>query len=60
MDTVTEDQCLICRRWPAAERPDRRPEYFRIPKDGILLIPVHDICPACELAYWEKITAAKH
>ena len=59
-NTVTEDQCLICRRWPAAERPDRRPEYFRVPKGGILLIPVHDICPACEQAFWVMKTARKH
>jgi hypothetical protein len=57
MDEVTEDECLICRRWPAAERPDRRPEYFR---QEFYLVPVDHICPACELAQWEKITATKH
>jgi hypothetical protein len=59
-DTVTEDQCLICRRWPAAERADRRPGYFRVPKGGLLLIPVHEICPACELAHFEAINATRH
>jgi hypothetical protein len=28
MDEVTEDQCLICRRWPAADRAERRLEHF--------------------------------
>jgi hypothetical protein len=37
-DTVTEDQCLLCRRWAAADRAERRLEHFT--KGGVLLIPV--------------------
>jgi hypothetical protein len=57
-DIVSEAECLICRYWPPAERADRRSQHFS--KKGVLLIPRHDICPACERAFWEKITAAKH
>jgi len=28
MDEVTEDQCLICRRWPEAELANGRSQYF--------------------------------
>jgi hypothetical protein len=57
MDEVSEDQCLICRRWPAAERTDQRWQHFF--KQGLLLIPVHDMCPACERV-WAMKTARKH
>jgi hypothetical protein len=57
MDEVTEDQCLICRRWPAADRAEQRLRYFF--KRGLLLIPVHDMCPACERA-WAVKTSTKH
>jgi hypothetical protein len=56
MDEVSEDQCLICRNWPQAERPDRRLEHFT--KGGLLLIPRHDICPACEHVF--RVTKTRH
>jgi hypothetical protein len=58
MDDVSEDECLICRRWPAAERAERRVQHFS--KGGVLLIPRYEMCPACEQAFFEKITAPKH
>jgi len=43
MDEVTEDQCLICRRWPEAELANGRSQYFSTDAtDRVLLIPVHD------------------
>jgi hypothetical protein len=57
MDDVSEEQCLICRYWPEAERPKRRLEYFY--KRGVILIPVHDMCPACSQA-WAAKSARKH
>jgi hypothetical protein len=62
-DEVTEAECLICRRWPEAERVEQRSQYF--PTDGVtrrvVLIPVRDICPACERAAqaW-KIAVRRH
>jgi hypothetical protein len=51
-DEVTQAEYLICRRWPEAERAAGRADYFRTERDGpILLIPVHNICPACERAH---------
>ena len=61
-EVVTENQCLICRRWKPADRPSGRSEYFSPDAtDRILLIPVHDICPACERAHqaW-KIAVTRH
>jgi hypothetical protein len=58
MDDVSEDECLIYRMWPAAERPERRVQHFS--KGGVLLIPVYEICPACELAFFEAKSATKH
>jgi hypothetical protein len=61
-DEVIEADCLICRRWPAADRAEGRSHYFRAERDGrVLLIPVHDICPACERAHqaW-KIAVTRH
>jgi hypothetical protein len=61
-DEVTEGECLICRRWPAAERANGRSQYFSTDARGrVLLIPVHDICPACERAHqaW-RIAVTRH
>jgi hypothetical protein len=57
MDEVSEAECLICRRWPTAERPSRRVQHFA---KHVLLIPVYEICPACELAFFEAKSATKH
>jgi hypothetical protein len=59
MDEVSEAECLICRLWPPAERPDLRLQHFS-KKGGVLLIPRHDMCPACELAFFEAKTKTKH
>jgi hypothetical protein len=62
MDEVAEAECLICRRWPKAERVNGRGQYFSTDANGrVLLIPVHDICPACERAHqaW-KIAVRRH
>jgi hypothetical protein len=59
-DEVTEAECLVCRRWPAAERGEERVKYFSKGKGEVLLVPVHDICPACELAFFEAKSATKH
>jgi hypothetical protein len=56
MDEVTEDQCLICRRWPAAGRAERRLEHFT--KGGLLLIPRHDMCPVCTEVF--RVTKTRH
>jgi hypothetical protein len=56
MDEVTEAECLICRRWAPADRTERRLEHFT--KGGLLLIPVYDICPACEHVY--RVTKTRH
>jgi hypothetical protein len=55
-DTVTEDQCLICRRWAPADRAERRWQHFT--KGGVLLIPRHDICPACSEVF--RATKSRH
>jgi hypothetical protein len=60
MDEVPEDECLVCRRWPPAERAEGRLKYFAPKRGGVLLVPVHDICPACERAHFERMTATKH
>jgi hypothetical protein len=57
MDEVSEAECLICRRWPAPERGERRLGHFT--KDGVLLTPRHGMCPACELAFFEAKSATK-
>ena len=57
-----EADCLVCRNWAAAERPAKREEYFRTdPVDRLVLIPVRDICAACERAHqaW-KIAVRRH
>jgi len=62
LDEVSEAECLICRRWPEAERPAGRSHYFRAERDGrVLLIPVRYICPACERAHqaW-RIAVRRH
>ncbi len=56
MDEVTEAECLICRYWPAAERPERRLEHFT--KGGLLLIPRHDMCPVCTEVF--RVTKTRH
>jgi hypothetical protein len=56
MTVDSEAECLICRRWPPAERPEQRVKYFAKSKDEVLLVPVHDMCAACEQAYFEKRT----
>ena len=56
LDEVTEAECLICRRRPPAERPEQRLRHFT--KGGVLLIPVHDICPACSEVF--RVTKTRH
>src|SRR4030095_15306031 len=58
MDEVSEAECLICRGGARADRTEQRLRHFT--KGGVLLIPRHDICPACEAVFFEKITATKH
>jgi hypothetical protein len=55
-DTVTEDQCLICRRWAPADRTERRLEHFT--KGGLLLIPRYEICPLCAEMF--RVTKTRH
>jgi hypothetical protein len=56
MDEVTEEHCLICRRWPPADRAEQRLRHFT--KGGLLLIPVHDICPICSEVF--RVTKTRH
>jgi hypothetical protein len=43
-----EDECVVCREWPAALRPTMR--------FGLLSIPFTGMCEACFRAWWRNLT----
>jgi hypothetical protein len=46
--SVAEDDCVVCGRWPAADR-----EGMREMIDCISLRD--DVCEECEMAFWRNI-----
>ena len=51
-DTVTEDQCKVCKDWPAAERGERRREHF---SSDYIRMPLDGICVFCQLVFWANM-----
>ena len=44
-DPVGEDDCVICRHWPAADRSSMRGMIARMPLR-------EDVCEGCSMAFW--------
>jgi hypothetical protein len=57
MDEVTEDQCLICRRWPPADRASLRRGHF---STDYITIPTHGVCKRCEMTFWANLTVLEY
>lgn len=52
-EQVSEEACVICSSWPAAERAMRRKEHF---SSGWIELPLEDVCSGCCLAFWRGIS----
>jgi hypothetical protein len=46
-DEVSEEDCVVCGQWPAADREGMRGLIERIPLEGA--------CPACEVEFWGRL-----
>jgi hypothetical protein len=55
-DTVTEDQCLICRLWPPADRVALRAQRF---STDYIEIPIKGVCERCQMEFWIAITGCE-
>ena len=55
-DNVPEDQCAVCKDWPAAERASRRLERF---STDYISIPIKGVCIFCQLALWTSMGLLK-
>jgi hypothetical protein len=54
MDPVAEDQCAVCKDWPAAERADRRRQHLE--SDDYVRMPLNGTCGFCLSAFWDLIS----
>jgi hypothetical protein len=55
-NTVTEDACVICSAWPAAERATRRDEHF---STDYIRMPIKGVCERCQLVFWANLTGCE-
>jgi len=51
-----EDECVICKDWPQAERAQLRKQHF---STDYVEIPLKGICDECELAFCTAIGLVK-
>ena len=52
-ESVPEDQCSICSKWPAGKRASLRREHF---STDYIQIPTKDVCERCEAVFWANRT----
>jgi hypothetical protein len=45
-DDVSEDDCLVCGKWPERDRWALREMIDTVPLDGV--------CAACDMAWWRN------
>lgn len=60
---IPEDECVVCRGWPALLRPAMRIAVDAIPMTGFETVkseggPVPPICDECLLAFWSGLRGA--
>jgi hypothetical protein len=51
---ISEDNCVVCGRWPWALRPSMRRSIDTLP-----LQEVEQICDQCLLAFWAECSQPK-